>query len=215
METRPMHLPHLSGAVVPMVTESNGRVERSFDIFSLLLRERIVFVGTPIDDQVANLVVAQLLYLDREDQEKDIHMYVNSPGGVIYSGLAIYDTMQLVRAPISTICVGMAFSFGTVLLAAGTPGKRYVLPNATIHLHQPLLMQGMQGQASDMEIQAREIIRLRDRLNQILVRHTGQPLERIVRDTDRDFFMNGEQAVEYGLADEVLAPQRVAVAVGR
>lgn len=194
--------------VVPMVIENTGRVERAFDIYSLLLRERIVFLGTPIDDQVANLIVAQLLYLDREDPEKDINIYVNSPGGVIYAGLAIYDTMQLIRPPISTICVGMAASFGTVLLAAGTKGKRYALPNATIHMHQPLAPQGMRGQASDMEIQAREILRLRAMLNEILADRTGQEMERIVHDTDRDFYLNAEQAKAYGLVDEVLTSER-------
>jgi ATP-dependent Clp protease protease subunit len=191
-------------SIVPTVIESTGRVERAFDIYSLLLRERIVFVGMPIDQHVANLIVAQLLYLDREDPEKDINVYVNSPGGEIYSGLAIYDTMQQLRAPVSTICVGMAASFGTVLLAAGTKGKRYALPNATIHLHQPLSPRGMQGQASDMEIQAREVLRLRDLLNDVLARHTGQERERIVRDTDRDFYMNAEQAVAYGIVDEIM-----------
>ena len=191
--------------VVPMVIESTGRAERAFDIYSLLLRERIVFLGTPIDDQVANLIVAQLLYLDREDPEKDINMYINSPGGVIYAGLAIYDTMQLIRPNISTICVGMAASFGTVLLAAGAKGKRYALPNATVHMHQPLAPQGTRGQASDVEIQAREILRLRDVLNHIFVERTGQELERIVRDTDRDIFFTAEQAKAYGLVDEVLA----------
>jgi ATP-dependent Clp protease, protease subunit len=197
-------------SVIPMVIESTGRVERSFDIYSLLLRERIVFLGTPIDDQIANLVVAQLLYLDREDPEKDVMMYINSPGGVIYAGLAIYDTMQQIRPPISTICVGMAASFGTVLLAAGTKGKRYALPNATIHMHQPLAPRGREGQASDIEIQAREILRLRARLNEILAQQTGQDLERINRDTDRDFFMTAEQAVDYGLVDEVLTVQKAA-----
>ena len=188
--------------IVPMVIENTGRVERAFDIYSLLLRERIVFLGTPIDDQVANLIVAQLLYLDREDPEKDINLYINSPGGVIYAGLAIYDTMKLIRPAVSTICVGMCASFGTVLLAAGARGKRYALPNSTIHMHQPL--GGVRGQATDMEIQAREILRLRSLLNGIFVEQTGQDEERIVRDTDRDFFMNAEQAVAYGLVDEVL-----------
>jgi ATP-dependent Clp protease protease subunit len=200
--------------VVPMVIENTGRVERSFDIYSLLLRERIVFLGSPIDDQIANLVVAQLLYLDREDPENEIRLYLHSPGGVVYSGLAIFDAMQLVRAPVSTICVGMAASFATVLLAAGTKGKRYVLPNATVHMHQPLLTQGMSGQASDMEIQAREILRLRDIVNGIFVRHTGQDLERIMRDSDRDTFFNAEQAVAYGLADEVLQATKLPVKVG-
>jgi ATP-dependent Clp protease protease subunit len=188
--------------IVPMVIENTGRVERAFDIYSLLLRERIVFLGTPIDDQVANVIVAQLLYLDREDPEKDINMYINSPGGIIYAGLAIYDTMNLIRPAVSTICVGTCASMATILLAAGAKGKRYTLPNATIHVHQPL--GGVRGQASDMEIQAREILRLRALINQILVERTGQDQERIVRDTDRDFFMNAEQAVAYGLVDEVL-----------
>jgi ATP-dependent Clp protease, protease subunit len=166
------------------------------------LRERIVFLGTPIDDQVANVIVAQLLYLDREDPEKDINMYINSPGGIIYAGLAIYDTMNLIRPAVSTICVGTCASMATILLAAGAKGKRYALPNSTIHVHQPL--GGVRGQASDMEIQAREILRLRALINQILVDRTGQDQERIVRDTDRDFFMNAEQAVAYGLVDEVL-----------
>jgi ATP-dependent Clp protease protease subunit len=191
--------------VVPMVIESTGRSERAFDIYSLLLRERIVFIGTPIDDQIANLIVAQLLYLDREEPDKDINLYINSPGGVIYAGLAIYDTLQLIRPSVSTICVGMAASFATVLLASGDRGKRYALPNATIHMHQPLAPRGAQGQASDIEIQAREILRLRARLNDILVEKTGQDHERIVRDTDRDFFMTPEQAVGYGLIDEVLS----------
>jgi ATP-dependent Clp protease, protease subunit len=188
--------------IVPMVIENTGRVERAFDIYSLLLRERIVFLGTPIDDQVANVIVAQLLYLDREDPEKDINMYINSPGGIIYAGLAIYDTMNLIRPAVSTICVGTCASMATILLAAGAKGKRYALPNSTIHVHQPL--GGVRGQASDMEIQAREILRLRALINQILVDRTGQDQERIVRDTDRDFFMNAEQAVAYGLVDEVL-----------
>ena len=190
--------------VVPTVVESTGRVERAFDIYSLLLRERIVFLGAPIEDHVANLVVAQLLYLDREDPETEIRLHIHSPGGVAYAGLAIYDTMQLVRAPVSTVCVGMAASFATVLLAAGTKGRRYVLPSATVHMHQPLLAQGVSGQASDMEIQAKEILRLRDVVNDIFVKHTGQSLDRIVRDSDRDMFFSAEQAVAYGLADEVL-----------
>jgi len=192
--------------IVPMVIENTGRIERAFDIYSLLLRERIVFLGTPIDAQIANLIVAQLLYLDREDPDKDINLYINSPGGEIYAGLAIYDTMQLIRPPVSTICVGMAASFGTILLAAGSKGKRFTLPNATVHMHQPL--GGVRGQASDMEIQAKEILRLRGLINNILVERTGQDAERIVRDTDRDFFMSSEQAVAYGIVDEVLAPSK-------
>jgi len=186
-----------------MVIETSGRGERAYDIFSLLLKERIIFLGTPINDQVANLIVAQMLYLDRENPEREIQMYINSPGGVIYSGMAIYDTMQLVRAPVSTIAVGSTASMGTVLLTAGATGRRYALPNATIHLHQPL--GGMQGQAVDMEIQAKEILRLRDKLNQVLAQHTGQPMERIRQDTDRDFFLDSAGAVEYGLIDEVLS----------
>jgi ATP-dependent Clp protease protease subunit len=188
--------------IVPMVIENTGRVERAFDIYSLLLRERIVFLGTPIDDMVANLIVAQLLYLDREDPDKDINLYINSPGGVIYAGLAIYDTMKLIRPDVSTICVGTCASMATILLSAGAKGKRFTLPNSTIHMHQPL--GGVRGQASDMEIQAKEILRLRALINNILVERTGQDEERIVRDTDRDFFMNSEQAVAYGLVDEIL-----------
>jgi ATP-dependent Clp protease protease subunit len=189
-------------AMVPMVIENTGRVERAFDIFSLLLRERIIFLGTPIDDQIANLIVAQLLYLDREDPDKDINLYINSPGGVIYAGLAIYDTMRLIRPAVSTICVGTCASMATILLSAGAKGKRFVLPNSTVHMHQPL--GGVRGQATDMEIQAREILRLRGLINRVLVENTGQDEERIVRDTDRDFFMNADQAVGYGLVDEVL-----------
>ncbi len=192
-----------TNSLVPMVIETSGRGERAYDIFSLLLKERIIFLGTPINDQVANLIVAQMLYLDRENPEREIQMYINSPGGVIYSGMAIYDTMQLVRAPVSTIAVGSTASMGTVLLTAGATGRRYALPNATIHLHQPL--GGMQGQAVDMEIQAKEILRLRDKLNQVLAQHTGQPMERIRQDTDRDFFLDSAGAVEYGLIDEVLS----------
>ncbi len=190
-------------ALVPMVIETTGRGERAYDIYSLLLRERIIFLGTPIDDQIAGLIVAQMLYLDREDPDREISLYIQSPGGVIYSGLAIYDTMQVIRAPVSTIAVGSTASFGTVLLAAGTPGRRFALPHATIHLHQPL--GGARGQATDIQIQAEEIIRLRKLLNGILVQHTNQPLDRIERDTDRDLFMDAQQAVEYGLVDEVIS----------
>lgn len=190
--------------VVPMVIETSARGERAYDIFSLLLKERIIFVGTPIDDQIANLVVAQLLFLSREDPEKDIQMYINSPGGVIYAGLAIYDTMQMIPNRISTVAVGVTASFGTVLLAAGTKGQRYALPHATIHMHQPL--GGAQGQASDIEIQAREILRLKARLNNILATATSQTLEVIERDTERDFYLDAYQAVDYGLVDKVLEP---------
>jgi ATP-dependent Clp protease protease subunit len=189
--------------IIPMVIESGARGERSFDIYSLLLKERIVFLGTPINDQVANLIVAQLLYLDREDPDKDISLYINSPGGVITSGLAIYDTMQLIRADVSTICVGMAASMGTILLTAGAKGKRYSLPSSTVHMHQPL--GGAQGQASDIEIAAREILRIQEIIRGILSTHTGQPIEKIARDTDRDYYLTADQAMEYGLVDQVLS----------
>jgi ATP-dependent Clp protease protease subunit len=185
-----------------MVIESSGRGERAYDIYSLLLKERIVFVGTQIDDQVANLIVAQLLFLSREDPEKEIQMYINSPGGVIYAGFAIYDTMQMISNPISTVAVGVTASFGTVLLAAGTKGRRYALPNATIHLHQPL--GGAQGQATDIQIQAKQIQLLKTKLNEIMAKHTGQPIEVIERDTDRDFYLDPKQAVDYGLVDQIL-----------
>jgi ATP-dependent Clp protease protease subunit len=190
--------------VIPMVVESSGRGERAYDIYSLLLRERIIFVGTPIDDQVANVIVAQLLYLSREDADREISMYINSPGGQIYAGLAIFDTMRMIPNKISTVAVGVTASFGTVLLAAGTKGQRYALPHATIHMHQPL--GGAQGQASDIEIQAKEILRLKSRLNEIMSESTGQTLEVIERDTERDFYMGAQQAVEYGLVDKVLTP---------
>ncbi len=188
--------------VIPMVVETSGRGERADDIFSLLLRNRIVFLGTPIDDHIANLIVAQLLYLEQEDPDKDIRLYINSPGGVIYAGLAIYDTMQAVRCPVSTYCVGLAASMATVLLAAGQKGKRFALPNSLIHIHQPL--GGAQGQAVDIEIEARRIIRERERLNDILSKATGQPVERIIRDSDRNYYMEPQAAVEYGIVDEVL-----------
>ncbi|MDY6918183.1 MAG: ATP-dependent Clp protease proteolytic subunit [Chloroflexota bacterium] len=189
--------------IIPVVTETSARGERTLDIFSLLVRERIVFLGTPINDQIANLIIAELLYLEREDPEKDISMYIHSPGGVISAGLAIYDTMQLVRCEISTICVGLAASMGTVLLCAGAKGKRYALPHATIHLHQP--SGGAQGQAADIAIAAKEILRMQEILRNIIVRHTGQDYEKVSRDIDRDFYLDPEQAVEYGLIDEVLA----------
>jgi ATP-dependent Clp protease protease subunit len=192
--------------VIPMVIESGARGERAFDIYSLLLRERIIFLGTPINDQIANLIIAQLLYLDREDPDKDISFYIHSPGGVISSGLAIYDTMQLIRPDVSTICVGIAASMATVLLAAGTKGKRFALPNATIHMHQAL--GGAQGQAADIAIQAKEIMRLQELLRNILMLHTGQPADKITHDTDRDFYLNPQQAVEYHLIDEVLKPMK-------
>jgi len=195
-----MNLEHKN--VIPMVIESSGRGERAYDIYSLLLKERIIFLGTAIDDQVANVIVAQLLFLSREDSEKEIQMYVNSPGGVIYSGLAIYDTMQMIPNPISTVAVGVTASFGTVLLTAGTKGRRYALPNATIHMHQPL--GGAQGQATDIEIQTKQILRLRTLLNDIMSKHTGKPVEVIKQDTERDFYLDAKQAVEYGLVDQVL-----------
>ncbi len=194
--------------VIPMVIESSGRGERAYDIYSLLLKERIIFLGTPIDDQVANLIVAQLLFLNHEDPEREIQMYINSPGGVIYAGLAIYDTMQMISNPISTVAVGVTASFGTVLLTAGTKGRRYALPNATIHMHQPL--GGAQGQATDIEIQAKQILRLKALLLGIMAKHTGQPLEVIERDSDRDYYLEAKGAVEYGLVDQVLeAPEKV------
>jgi len=195
MNTNPMN-------VIPMVIESGARGERAFDIYSLLLRERIVMLGTPINDQVANVVVAQLLYLEREDPDKDISLYIHCPGGIISAGLAIYDTMQLIRCDVSTICVGLAASMGTILLCAGAKGKRYALPSSTIHMHQAF--GGAQGQAADIEIAAREIMRIQEIIKNILVKHTGQPLEKITHDTDRDFYLNPEQAVEYGIVDEVL-----------
>lgn len=189
-------------SLIPMVIETTGRGERAYDIYSLLLKNRIVFVGTPINDQVANLIVAQLLYLSNEDNESPIQMYINSPGGQVYAGLAIYDTMQMIPNPISTLAVGVTASFGTVLLTAGTKGQRYALPHATIHMHQPL--GGAQGQATEIEIQAREILRLKTRLNEILAMHTGQTMEVIERDTERDYYMSAEQAVDYGIVDQVM-----------
>lgn len=195
--------------MIPMVIETSGRGERAYDIYSLLLKERIVFVGTPINDQIANLIVAQLLYLNREDDEKEIQMFINSPGGAIYAGLAIYDTMQQISAPVSTVAVGVTASFGTVLLAAGSHGRRFALPNATIHMHQPL--GGAQGQASDIVIQAEEIVRLKKRLTNVFVNHTGKDYATIEHDTDRDIYMTAEQAVEYGLIDGVLEPSKLPI----
>ncbi|MDY6907507.1 MAG: ATP-dependent Clp endopeptidase proteolytic subunit ClpP [Chloroflexota bacterium] len=192
----------LPSNIIPMVIESGSRGERAFDIYSLLLKERVVFLGTPINDQIANLIVAQLLYLDREDPEKDINLYIHCPGGLISAGLAIYDTMQLIRPNVSTICVGLAASMGTLLLCAGSKGKRYALPNSTIHMHQAV--GGAQGQAADIEIAAREILRMQEKIRDIISRHTGQPIEKVARDTDRDFYLSAEQAVEYGLVDEIL-----------
>ncbi len=190
-------------AVIPTVIESGPRSERAFDIFSLLLKERIVFLGTPIDDQIANLIVAQLLYLQREDPERDISMYIHSPGGVITSGLAIYDTMQLIEPDVSTIAVGQTASMATVLLCAGAKGKRFALPNATVHMHQAL--GGARGQAADIEIAAKEILRNNEIIRNIIAKHTGQPVERVSRDFDRDFYLDAEGAKEYGFVDQLLA----------
>jgi ATP-dependent Clp protease protease subunit len=195
--------------IIPTVVESTGRGERIYDIYSLLLKDRIIFLGTPINDQVANLIVAQLLFLNHQDPDRDINMYINCPGGSVYAGFAIYDAMQLIKAPISTVAIGLAASFGTILLTAGTKGKRYALPNATIHLHQPLVSGGVGGQASDVMIQANEMIRQREKLYQVLTESTGQPREVIERDADRDFFLDAHKAVEYGLVDAVLEPSRL------
>ncbi|MHB0868205.1 MAG: ATP-dependent Clp protease proteolytic subunit [Chloroflexota bacterium] len=197
------HETQIRNQLVPMVIETTGRGERAFDIYSLLLKERIVFLGTPIDDTVSNLIIAQLLYLEREDPEKDINMYVQSPGGSIVAGLAIYDTMQLIKPDVVTICVGFAASMGTVLLVAGAKGKRYALPNATVMIHQA--SGGFEGAAADIEIRAKEILRLQNRIREIMAFHTGQPLDRVIRDTDRDFFMDANQAQEYGIVDSVLS----------
>jgi ATP-dependent Clp protease, protease subunit len=195
METKALNL-------VPMVVEQTARGERAYDIYSRLLKERVVFIVGPVEDQMANLIVAQLLFLESENPDKDIHLYINSPGGVVTSGLAIYDTMQFIKPDVSTICVGQAASMGAVLLAGGTKGKRFCLPHSRVMVHQPL--GGFQGQASDIDIHAREILLIRERLNRILSHHTGQPIERIERDTDRDRFLSGEEAVAYGLIDSVL-----------
>lgn len=198
-------VPDFYAGVVPMVIESTGRGERAYDIYSLLMKERIIFVGSAVESNMANLVVAQLLYLNSQNPEREIQMFINSPGGVIYSGMAIYDTMKHIQAPISTIAVGMTASFGTVLLTAGTKGRRYALPNATIHMHQPLVGGGgISGQASDLEIQAKEILRLRERLNGILAECTSQTVAQIEKDTDRDRYFTAQQAVEYGLIDGLI-----------
>jgi ATP-dependent Clp protease protease subunit len=198
--------------LVPMVVESTNRGERAFDIYSRLLKDRIIFIGTPVDDQIANLVIAQLLFLQSEDPEKDISVYINSPGGQVTAGLAIYDTMQYIKPAVSTICIGMAYSMGAVLLAGGAAGRRYALPHANILIHQP--WGGMQGQASDIQIHAQEILRTREVLNQILARHTGQPIERVQQDTERDYFLTPDQAKAYGLIDDIItATTAVPVAV--
>lgn len=188
--------------LVPIVIEQTNRGERAYDIYSRLLKDRIIFLGAPIDDVFANLVIAQLLFLEAEDPEKDINLYINSPGGSVTAGLGIYDTMQYVKPPITTICLGQAASMGALLLAAGTKGKRFALPNARVMIHQP--MGGFQGQATEIDIHAREILKIRERLNDILARHTGQPLEKIAQDTERDYFMSGEEAKKYGIIDEVI-----------
>ena len=200
-------------AYIPTVTENEGgNRERSFDIYSRLLKDRIILIGRPIDDVVANLVVAQLIYLSADDPEKEIQIYVNSPGGAVSAGFAIYDTMQYVQSPISTVCIGRAASFGTVVLMAGTKGRRFSLPSATIHMHQPLIGgKGLQGQASDLDIHAREIVRIRGVLNELIAKHTGQALERVERDTDRDFFLNPEEAIDYGLIDGLIQQTPVPV----
>jgi len=194
--------------LVPMVIEQTNRGERAYDIYSRLLKDRIIFLGTPIDDNVSNLIIAQLLFLEAEDPEKDINLYINSPGGVVTSGLAIYDTMQYIKSPVSTICIGQAASMGALLLTAGAPGKRFALPNARVMIHQP--MGGFQGQATDIDIHAREILKIRERLNEIMAKHTSQPIEKIRADTERDYFMSGAEAKIYRLVDEVIerAPDR-------
>ncbi|MBW6504666.1 ATP-dependent Clp endopeptidase proteolytic subunit ClpP [bacterium] len=194
--------------LVPMVVEQTSRGERAYDIYSRLLKDRIVFIGSPIDDDVANLVIAQLLFLEAEDPDKDIHLYINSPGGIVTAGMAIYDTMQFIKPPVAAVCLGQAASMAAVLLAGGAPGKRTALPNARILIHQP--MGGTRGQATDIKIQAEEILRMREHLNGILAKHTGQPLERIAADTERDYYMSADQAKTYGIIDEVVA-KRVAI----
>jgi ATP-dependent Clp protease, protease subunit len=188
--------------LIPVVVEQTSRGERAYDIYSRLLKDRIIFIGTPIDDYVANLIIAQLLFLEAEDPDKDIHLYLNSPGGLVTAGLAIYDTMQYIKPRISTLCMGQAASMAAVLLAAGEPGKRFALPHSRILIHQ--LMGGVQGQATDIAIHSKEILRMKEEINQILAHHTGQPIDKIEKDSERDFFMGGEQAKEYGLIDEVI-----------
>lgn len=197
----------MKNQLIPMVIEQSPRGERGYDIFSRLLKDRIIFLGLPIDDDVSNLITAQLLYLEAEDPDRDIDLYINSPGGIVTAGLAIYDTMQYIKCDISTICIGQAASMGALILSAGTKGKRYVLPHARIMIHQPL--GGAQGQATDIGIQAKEILRVKDEINKILVKHTGQKLERIEKDSDRDFYMSAEDAVDYGIADKVFVSRKV------
>jgi ATP-dependent Clp protease protease subunit len=193
--------------LIPMVVEQSSRGERAYDIYSRLLKERIIFLGTTINDEVANLVIAQMLFLEAEDPDREIHLYINSPGGLVTSGLGIYDTMQFVKPPVTTLCMGQAASMAALLLTAGAPGKRSTLPHARILIHQPL--GGFSGQATDVDIQAREILRLREELNEIMARHTGQSMERIHKDTERDFYMSGDQAKEYGLVDEVITQREL------
>ncbi len=207
------HRERVTSMLVPIVVEQTSRGERSYDIYSRLLKERIIFLGTGVDDLVANLVIAQFLFLESDEPDKDINFYINSPGGVVTSGLAIYDTMQYIKPDIQTICIGQAASMGALLLAAGTKGKRHTLPHARILIHQP--MGGFQGQATDVEIHAREILRMRSELNQILVRHTGQPLERVEADTERDYFMGGEEAVQYGIVDKVISQREITLNQGQ
>jgi len=191
--------------LVPMVIEQTSRGERAYDIYSRLLRDNIIFLGTPVDDNVANLIIAQMLFLEAEDPEKDISLYINSPGGSITAGMAIYDTMQFIRPNVATICIGQCASMGAMLLAAGAPGKRYALPTSRILIHQPLIMGGgISGQATDIDIHAREILRIREQLNQLMAKHTGQTLEKVERDTERDFIMNAQQAKEYGIVDDII-----------
>jgi len=192
--------------LIPMVVEQTGRTERAYDIYSRLLKERIVFVGTPIDDMVSNIIIAQLLFLQMEDQEKDINLYINTPGGAVTSGLAIYDTMQFVKPDINTYCMGQATSMGALLLSAGTKGKRYALPHARIMIHQP--WGGVQGQAADIGIQAKEILRLREKINDLLAKHTGQSLDKVKKDTDRDYFMTAEESKKYGIVDQVVTTMK-------
>lgn len=199
-------------SIIPIVIEQTGRSERAYDIYSRLLKDRIIFAGTAIDDNIANIVIAQLLFLQTEDPDKDIHLYINSPGGIVSSGLAIYDTMQYVKPDIATYCIGQAASMGALLLSAGTKGKRFALPHSRIMLHQP--MGGFHGQATDVEIHAREILKMKETLNGILSRHTGQSLEKIQADTDRDFFMSGQEAKEYGIVDEVINSIKVRRIIG-
>lgn len=202
--TLDMRRDDLASMVIPTVIESSGRGERAYDLFSRLLRERIVLVNGPVEDQMANLIVAELLFLASESSDREINMYINSPGGVITAGMAIYDTMRSLRCPIATTCLGMAASFGTILLMAGDPGRRYALPHARVHIHQPLIQGGLSGQVTDIDIHARELLHTRDMINEIIAYHTGQPMERIVRDTERDFYMSAGAAKDYGIVDEVL-----------